>query len=249
MNTENNTNAMSRDELIAENIKLHEELDHYRALGTPERLSAESIELKEYKDLENYNYREEVYNDVLNWMRNENMHLFPQDYENACDLADEISEELWADDSVTGNGSGSYWFDAWKAAAVLAHNYDLLDEAMDEFGPDKSIDCYDSYEAHDVTIRCYLLHGAIDDVLDNLYDEEQYNHPGMKRCFTHYCEEHLDFRNLREFAELFMGSYGSIEDAADSFSTTQEELRRSYEVYDYPDGVYVLKRLPKLIEM
>ena len=79
--------------------------------------------------------------------------------------------------------------------------------------------------------------------------EEQYNHPEMKRCFTHYCEEHLDFRNLREFAELYLGSYESVEEAADSLDTTQEALMREYEVYHYPYGVYILKRLPKLIEL
>ncbi len=249
MGTDNNTNAMSMDELIAENIKLHEELDHYRAIGTPECLSADSIELKERRGMDNYNYREEVYDDVLKWMKNENMSLFPQDYENAADLADAIDEELWVNDSVTGNGSGSYWFNAWKAAAALAHNYDLLDECMEEYGPANDKDYFDAYEAHDVAIRCYLLHGAIDDVLDSMYDEEQYNQPGMKRCFTHYCEEHLDFRNLREFAELYLGSYESVEEAADSFDTTQEALMREYEVYHYPDGVYILKRLPKLIEL
>lgn len=249
MSTDNNANAMSMDELIAENIKLHEELDHYRAIGTPERLSSDAIELRERKEMDDYDYRSEVYNDVINWLKNENTHLFPQDYDDAANFADAINEELWADDSVTGNGSGSYWFNAWKAASALAHNYDLLDEAMEDFGSDKDIDCFDTYEAHDVTIRCYLLHGAIDDALDNMYDEEQYNHPEMKRCFTHYCEEHLDFRNLREFAELYLGSHESVEEAADSLDMTQEALMREYEVYHYPDGVYILKRLPKLIEL
>lgn len=249
MSTDNNTNEMSMDELIAENIKLHEELDHYRAIGTPERLSAESIELKERKEFDDYNYHDAVYNDVLDWLENENTTLFPQDYNNAADLADAISEELWACDSVTGNGSGSYWFNAWKAASALAHNYDLMNEVLEEYGTTPDSEQYDAYEAHDVAIRCYMLHGVIDEAIDAMYDEEQYNLSDMKRCFTHFCDEHVDFRTIREFAALYLGSYEDIEEAADSLYTTQENLVRNYEVYGYPDGVYILKKLPKLIRL
>lgn len=80
-----------------------------------------------------------------------------------------LNDELWANDSVTGNGSGSYTFSTWQAEENLCHNFDLLKEALYEFG--SNIDILDNAEACDVTIRCYLLGQAISTVLDELEEE------------------------------------------------------------------------------
>ena len=75
---------------------------------------------------------------------------------------------------MTGNASGSYYCNAWKAEEALCHNLDLLGEAADEFG-DESITnvLKQGPEACDVTIRCYLLSQAISAVLDELEDEAE----------------------------------------------------------------------------
>lgn len=85
---------------------------------------------------------------------------------------EQLHDDMWTADSVTGNGSGSYTFSTWKAEENLCHNMDLLREALEEFG------CGIEYlekgaEACDVTIRCYLLHGAISDILDELENETE----------------------------------------------------------------------------
>ena len=59
-------------------------------------------------------------------------------------------------DSVTGNASGSYTFHAWQAEENICHNFDLLSEAIEEFGGKCDV-LKDGAEACDVTIRCYLL--------------------------------------------------------------------------------------------
>lgn len=46
--------------------------------------------------------------------------------------AERLNDDLWADDSVTGNGSGSYTFSTWKAEENLTHNWDLLEEEYPE---------------------------------------------------------------------------------------------------------------------
>lgn len=72
---------------------------------------------------------------------------------------------MFVDDSVTGNASGSYTFNAWQAEENLCHNMDLLEEACEEF------DCkpkLDNAEWCDVTIRCYLLDDAISEVIKSL---------------------------------------------------------------------------------
>ena len=85
------------------------------------------------------------------------------DYDDLEDAQDEIQEDLWADDGVTGNASGSYTFNAFMAELYLVNNGDLYDEAIDEFGGK-----YDrSPEARDITIRCHLLGSAIQEALDS----------------------------------------------------------------------------------
>lgn len=81
-----------------------------------------------------------------------------------------LNDELWTDDSVTGNGSGSYTFSTVQAAEFLAYNLDLLAEAVEEFGGDMDV-LKDGAEACDVTIRCYLLPGAIAEALGEIEEE------------------------------------------------------------------------------
>lgn len=81
--------------------------------------------------------------------------------------AEELNDCLWTEDSVTGNASGSYTFNTYTASAYLCHNWDLLAEALREFGQDVDV-LYKGAEFCDVTIRCYLLGQAIEAALDEL---------------------------------------------------------------------------------
>jgi len=85
------------------------------------------------------------------------------------ELAQELNDDLWTDDSVTGNASGSYYCNAWRAEDAIAHNWDLIADMIDEF--DAADILRKGPEAIDVSIRCYLLVQAIDAALDQLDDE------------------------------------------------------------------------------
>ena len=87
------------------------------------------------------------------------------------DFEEKLNDILWVEDSVTGNASGSYTFNTWYAAENLCHNMDLLEEACDEFGKGLGEAVKRGAEYCDVTIRCYLLCGAISDALDELENE------------------------------------------------------------------------------
>jgi hypothetical protein len=115
-----------------------------------------------------YDYLENVKEDVKNYI-DENINL--KDFTRE-ELEEKLNEDLWTEDSVTGNGSGSYTFSTYEAEENLCHNMDLLQEALNEFG------CGVDYlekgaEACDVTIRCYLLGRAIAEVLEE-YNEEDF---------------------------------------------------------------------------
>ena len=112
-----------------------------------------------------YNYLEEMTEDVKNYITEE---VNFSEYSDREDLEEKLYDALWVEDSVTGNASGSYWFNSWKAEEALVHNLDLLGEALDEFGCEDARRYLDSPETADVTIRCYLLGQAISAALDEL---------------------------------------------------------------------------------
>ena len=77
---------------------------------------------------------------------------------------DRIYNDLWVDDGVTGNGSGSYTFSSWEAEENVCHNLDLLGEALSEFGCDGMK--MNGGEWADVTIRCYVLGQVVGDAIE-----------------------------------------------------------------------------------
>ena len=123
--------------------------------------------------MENYNYLEQVTADAKEAIL-ENMEYWS--FDDREELEEVAHDELWADDSVTGNGSGSYFFSTWKAEEALCHNWDLLADALAEFGGDTDT-LRQGAEACDVTIRCYLLGQAISAALDELEEEEKISYP------------------------------------------------------------------------
>lgn len=115
--------------------------------------------------MERYDYREAVYEDVKQYIE-ENITL--SDYDNLEEAYEEIYDDMWTADSVTGNGSGSYTFNAWQAEENLCHNLDLLGEALTEFCCDSSYLTEHGAEACDVTIRCYLLGEVLQTILEEI---------------------------------------------------------------------------------
>ena len=127
--------------------------------------------------MENYNYLEQVTTDAKEAIL-ENMEYW--DFDDREELEEVAHDKLWADDSVTGNGSGSYYFNTWKAEEALCHNWDLLADACEEFGQDIGEAFKRGAEFCDVTIRCYLLGQAIAAALDELEEEGKISYPADK---------------------------------------------------------------------
>ena len=115
-----------------------------------------------------YSYHEQVKADIMEYITdNYTTEEIRERLENRNEWEQELNDTLWTEDSVTGNGSGSYTFNTYKAEENLCHNMDLLEEALSEFGCDISY-LQKGAEACDVTIRCYLLSVSIYEVLNEL---------------------------------------------------------------------------------
>ena len=120
-----------------------------------------------------YNYRESMKQDILEYMK-ENEDI----WEGAdIDTAEEILfDAMWTEDSITGNGSGSYTFNRWTAKEYLFGDYDA-EEYFCEAVHDYDISAEEvgkrflesDYEWFDVTIRCFLLGSVLRECLSDVY--------------------------------------------------------------------------------
>ena len=128
-----------------------------------------------------YNYLEELKSDVKNYI-NEVASDY-MDCEDMDELRDSLYDNLWDEDSVTGNGSGSYTFNREEAKKYVSDNLDLMVEAYKDLDSIESlVDDLEAldFETIDVTIRCYLLSQALDEVLE---DEDFLKKVGIDKAF------------------------------------------------------------------
>lgn len=101
-----------------------------------------------------YDYREAMTEDVKEWIK-ENIDLteWTEDREG---LEQQLNDDLWTEESI-------------------AHNWDLLNEALDEFEQNNINVIKKGAEWADVTIRCYLLGSVISDVLDEMEENGDFD--------------------------------------------------------------------------
>ena len=128
-----------------------------------------------------YDYYANVKDDVLSYINDEICH---GEYWDRDELESYLNDELFYDDSVTGNGCGSYTLNRSQAKEYVLDNTDLLKEIVEEFdSKDKLIDWFfdDDYESMDVTIRCYVLGSCINDALDEI-DRKHNDFYGVDRA-------------------------------------------------------------------
>lgn len=122
-----------------------------------------------------YNYLEAVTDDVIDFIREK---VNAADYENRESLSEFLNDKLWICDSVTGNASGSYTFNAYKAGEYVFADPDTVSEALREFCVDAETIAEkflnQDWEYFDVTARCYVLGQAIEAALDSIENELEF---------------------------------------------------------------------------
>lgn len=122
--------------------------------------------------MEKYNYHEAICEDIREYIKyHYEADELREQMSDRDRFEEHLNDDLFADDSVTGNASGSYFFSTWKAEEAICHNYDLLSEAMSEFCCEPNDLAKGGAEWADVTIRCYLLNQCIHEVLDEIEEK------------------------------------------------------------------------------
>ena len=118
-----------------------------------------------------YDYIENMMNDIRSYIEeNINAADWTEDRDG---LEEQLNDDLFVEDSITGNASGSFYCNASKAREAVSGNEDLLIDALECFGdePESYKKALQSPEYADVTIRCYCLGEALHEVLDELENE------------------------------------------------------------------------------
>ena len=119
--------------------------------------------------MERYDYQQAVKDDIKQYIEDHDVKVTTSNRE---DLEQSLYDDMFIDDSVTGNASGSYTFNTWQAEENLCHNWDLMEEAGNELGYDSDVLARGA-EYLDVMIRCYLLGQLLGEVLDELEEDDE----------------------------------------------------------------------------
>lgn len=110
-----------------------------------------------------YDYEEVVREDAMTALA---------DWDGAIDR-DKILEYLEDCDSVTGNASGSYWCNSYRAKECVFgdnNSEDYIREIINDYGMEgyEVAEHIFDWEYWDVMIRIHVLHEIIDDIVDDL---------------------------------------------------------------------------------
>lgn len=226
----------NKERLINRINSLEQKLKSYSKFGSPVNVADSVKTLFEFEQFENYNYSDAVYDDILNKIQNYN-DLYPCFFSNRNKLADELYDKLIDNPEVTGDCN--YWGDDWRAAQALCHNYELLGEIDRK---EAGINIGD-YGRNDTEIRRYLLHDTIIDVLKEIYDDAQYDHPEAKECYEIFLRDNEDC-DESDFYPYFYGKYKNEQDACLSLCITKKELENEYSIRKLENNyIYLIKLL------
>ena len=125
-----------------------------------------------------YDYRKAMTDDIKQYI-DENVTIDDNGYtyngevyEDGQELYDALTDDLWVDDSVTGNGSGSYTMNREETKGYVVDNMELVSDVMNEFGIESDYVgkrlLEQDWEYFDVSIRCYLLGEILGEVLSEM---------------------------------------------------------------------------------
>lgn len=126
-------------------------------------------------NLKTYSYPQHVKEDIEDYINDElDTGTFGLLVQGDEDTIEDIRDTLFNEDSVTGNMSGSYTMNTRKAEENLIGNWDLLEEAINEFdihvNPIKK-----GGEWCDSLIRCYLVDWCFTEAIKEITKQETKN--------------------------------------------------------------------------
>ena len=135
-----------------------------------------SCKIEKAEEEKKMTYLEQIKEDIRNHIKeNYTNEEISEKMEDRDEFEEMLNDELWTDDNVTGNGSGSYTFDRSKAQEFVLADIETVQEALREFCVEADTIAKkfleSDWEYFDVTARCYVLSMGISEVLDEIEKE------------------------------------------------------------------------------
>lgn len=124
-----------------------------------------------------YDYEEAVRDDIKDYILENYDRNDLADFDDEDDFKDYLFDMLVDEDGITGNASGSYYCNSYKAQEALSGNMDLLRDACEELDlsneevGERFLD--GDFEYFDCIVRYYIVTctHVIEDVVDELLEE------------------------------------------------------------------------------
>lgn len=124
-----------------------------------------------------YDYEEAVRSDIKDYILENYDRNDLADFDDEDDFKDCLIDILVNEDSITGNISGSYYYNIYKAQEALIGNMGLLRAACEELDlSNEEIGEHfldGDFEYFDCMVRCYIViyTNVIEDAVDELLEE------------------------------------------------------------------------------
>ena len=124
-----------------------------------------------------YDYEEAVKSDIEDYILENYDRSDLADFDDEDDFKVCLIDILVDEDSITGNVSGSYYFNSYKAREALNGNMDLLRDACEELDlSNEEVGKHfldEDFEYFDCIVRRYIVMctGVVEDAVDELLEE------------------------------------------------------------------------------
>jgi len=123
-----------------------------------------------------YDYRKEITKDIFDYVEeNYTAEEIAEKLADRDEFESTLNDDLWIEDSVTGNASGSYTFSRATAREYVVENMEDCIEALKCFCCEAETIAEkflsEDWEFFDVTIRCYLLGECLGEAIDKLWNK------------------------------------------------------------------------------
>lgn len=144
------------------------------------------------------NYYDELKNDIIEALKYDYTEILES--ANKEDAYHQLEEILFIEDSITGNASGSYYFNTYKSRKHCYNYFRDVFEALEEYGYEKELTNFKTFvslvEEGYLNIENMTLN---DDILEKVDEDE--------RCFAFYTLEdieELNFETLDVITRCYM---------------------------------------------
>lgn len=122
--------------------------------------------------MKNFSYSEDVKNSVIEFIQNEIDKVEFLDCIKNQNFYDCYYDDLFNDDSITGNLSGSYYCNTQKAKEACLSDIDTIEDAVNESFIDMNKH-FGEWKYIDVSTRCYILSSVMAEIendVNEFYD-------------------------------------------------------------------------------